>query len=350
MNSRKALVVGASGLVGGNFLKHLISTGNWDVVTMSRRPPADFEGTPHLAVDLLDPQQCQKAAPALSAVTHVFYCARAVATNYVISVDPNRQIVENLMDVLLPVATTLEHVQIIHGMKWYGSNLGPYATPVKESQPRLPGRNFYYEQLDAIINRQRNQKWSWSTLRPHFICGLAVGSPSNVLSTLGAYAAVLKEIGQPLDFPGPRGAFDANLNITDVRLLARAMEWAATEPRCANQAFNVVNGDTFRWREVWPALADHFGMDAGTVRPRRLREFMAGKEDVWPALAKKCGLRFPNVADVADWAFADVLFEGAWDQTASMDKAYGYGFKETADTEFMLLDILQQYRNLKLLP
>lgn len=350
MQNRKALVVGASGLVGGNFLKHLIATGTWDIVSLSRRPPADLGHVPHLSVDLLDPQQCRTAAPALDGVTHVFYCARAVATNYVISIDPNRQIVENLMDALLPVAQRLECVQIIHGMKWYGSNLGPYATPVKESQPRLPGRNFYYEQLDAIIDRQRGQKWFWSTLRPHFVCGLAVGSPSNVLSTLGAYAAILKQVGQPLDFPGPQGAFDANLNFTDVRLLARAMEWASTEPRCANEAFNVVNGDTFRWRDVWPALADHFGMAAGTVRPRRLREFMADKEDVWPALAKKFGLRFADVADIADWAFADILFEGAWDQTASMEKAYACGFTDTVDTKFMLLDILRQYRDLKLLP
>ena len=41
---------------------------------------------------------------------------------------------------------------------------------------------------------------------------------------------------------------------------------AATEPRCANEAFNIVNGDTFRWRDVWGRLADHFGMQAGTVQ------------------------------------------------------------------------------------
>ena len=350
MKGRKALVVGASGLVGGNFLKHLLMTGRWDIVTMSRRPPAEQGGPPHLAVDLLDAQQCRTAAPALADITHIFYCARAVATNYVITVEPNRQIVENLLDAVLPVAKDLEHVQIIHGMKWYGSNLGPYRTPAEESHPRLPGRNFYYEQLDAIIERQRGQKWSWSTLRPHFVCGLAIASPSNVLSTLGAYAAVLKHLGQPLDFPGPQGTFDADLNFTDVRLLAHAMEWAATEPRCANEAFNVVNGDTFRWRDVWPAIAAHFAMPAGTVRPLRLRDFMADKGGVWTALAREHGLRLTDVAQVADWAFGDVLFEGAWDQTASMAKAYKFGFTEKVDTTFMLLDILRQYRDLKLLP
>ncbi len=272
----------------------------------------------------------------MAGITHVFFCARSVEANYVIKVDANRLIVENLLDALLPVATGLEHVQIIHGMKWYGSNLGPYRTPAKESHPRLPLPNFYYDQLDAIIGRQTGQRWSWSSLRPHFVCGLTVGSPSNPLSTLGAYAAILKAQGRPLDFPGPQGSFDAALNITDVRLLCRAMEWAATEPRCANEAFNIVNGDTFRWRDVWPMLAAHFGMQPGGVTPVRLQEVHGGQ-------AARCGPKSRSVtacadrlADIADWAFADVMFDGAWEQTASVVKAHRCGFTGMVDTEEML--------------
>jgi hypothetical protein len=33
------------------------------------------------------------------------------------------------------------------------------------------------------------------------------------------------------------------------------MVWAATDPRAANQAYNINNGDMFRWEEMWPALA-----------------------------------------------------------------------------------------------
>lgn len=347
---RKALVVGASGLVGGNFVMRLTQDKSWSIVTLSRRPPLGCEGVAHLAVDLLDPEQCRQAAPSLADVTHLFFCARSVEQNYVIKLDANRLIVENLLDALLPVAARLAHVQIIHGMKWYGSNLGPYRTPAKESHPRLPGPNFYYEQLDALIARQQGQSWSWSTLRPHFICGVSVGSPSNPLSTIGAYAAILKELGRPLDFPGEQGAFDAALNITDVRLLTKAMEWAATEPRCANEAFNIVNGDTFRWRDVWGGLATHFGMNTGTVQPMKLRGFMADKEPVWTAIANRHGLRARRLGDIADWAFADVLFEGAWEQTASVVKAHRYGFTGMVDTEEMLIDILAQYRELKLLP
>lgn len=348
---KKALIVGASGLVGGNLLERLCARPDWHVTTLSRRPPAlHGEGARHLAVDLLDAAQCREAAPQLADTTHLFFCARSVEQNYVIKVDSNRLIVENLLDAVLPVASRLEHVQIIHGMKWYGSNLGPYRTPAKESHPRLPGVNFYYEQLDALISRQQGAKWSWSTLRPHFICGVSVGSPSNPLSTLGAYAAVLRELGEPLHFPGLEGAFDAVMNITDVSLLTRAMEWAATEPRCANEAYNIVNGDDFRWRDVWPMLSEHFGMQPGEVRPISLREFMADKQPLWERIAKREGLRIDRMDEVADWSFADVMFAGAWEQTASVVKAHQHGFTGMVDTEEMLLRILGEYRKLKILP
>lgn len=348
--SRHALIVGASGLVGGNFLRHLAQVDGWRIEALSRRRPELPAGVEHQSVDLLDPARCREVAPSLADTTHVFFCARAVNQGYEIQVDPNREIVENLLDALLPVATRLQHVQIIHGMKWYGSHLGPYRTPAKESHPRLPGRNFYYEQLDAIIARQPPGGWTWSTLRPHFVSGVTVGSPSNPLSTLGVYAAIMKELGQPLHFPGPQGSFDAHMAITDVRLLAKAMVWAATDPRCANQAYNIVNGDTFRWHDVWPMLAEHFGMAPGEVRPVRLRELMADKEPVWQAVVRRHGLKETKLSDIADWDFADVLFLGAWDQTASVVKAHRDGFTEMVDTEEMLLDILGTYRSLRLLP
>lgn len=140
------------------------------------------------------------------------------------------------------------------------------------------------------------------------------------------------------------------MNITDVTLLTRAMEWAATEPRCANEAFNIVNGDDFRWRDVWPMLAEHFSMQPGEVRPMSLRSFMADKQALWGEMARRNDLRFDRIEDVADWAFADVMFAGAWEQTASVVKAHQFGFTGMVDTEEMLLRILNEYRKLKILP
>ena len=37
--------------------------------------------------------------------------------------------------------------------------------------------------------------------------------------------------------------------MTDATSSRAATVWAATDPRCANQAFNIANGDLFRWEE-----------------------------------------------------------------------------------------------------
>jgi nucleoside-diphosphate-sugar epimerase len=128
------------------------------------------------------------------------------------------------------------------------------------------------------------------------------------------------------------------------------MIWAATEPRCAGEAFNIVNGDTFRWRDVWGRIAAHFDMEPGELKPMSLRAFMADKGPVWEAIADREGLRDRDVTRIADWAFADVLFEGAWDQTASVVKAHQYGFNGMVDSEEMMGRLFGEYRALKLLP
>jgi nucleoside-diphosphate-sugar epimerase len=347
---RKALIVGASGMVGSNLYARLCEEAGWDIVTMSRRPVPQGSTHLHLSTNLLDQAACREAAASLKDVTHIFFCARAVEANYVIKLDENRLIVENLLDALGPVSERLQHVQIVHGMKWYGSNLGPYRTPAKESHPRLPGPNFYYEQLDALIARAERHGWTWSTLRPHFICGTAIGSPSNPISTIGVYAAILREIGEPLHFPANDTVWTAAMNVTDVGLLSKAMVWAATEPRCAGEAFNIVNGDTFCWRDVWPLIAAQFDMAAAGPKPFGIRDFMSDKGTVWQAIAEREGLRFSNVSDIADWAFADVLFTGGWDQTASVVKAHRYGFNGMVDSEEMFGRLFAEYRALKLLP
>jgi hypothetical protein len=64
-------------------------------------------------------------------------------------------------------------------------------------------------------------------------------------------------------------------------LLARAMVWMATTPSCANQAFNITNGDLIRWEHTWPKIAQYFGMEMGPRRNISLVQFMADKGPVW---------------------------------------------------------------------
>ncbi|RPI48649.1 MAG: NAD-dependent epimerase/dehydratase family protein, partial [Betaproteobacteria bacterium] len=52
---RKALIAGATGVVGRNLLRHLLEIGGWEIVALSRRTP-DIQGQyEHIGVDLMNP-------------------------------------------------------------------------------------------------------------------------------------------------------------------------------------------------------------------------------------------------------------------------------------------------------
>ena len=80
MRGRRALVVGASGIVGLNVAEHLRDVGGWEIVGLSRRPAPGRSWIRWLPVDLLDPAA---AARALADVdpTHVFYCTWTLGRN-----------------------------------------------------------------------------------------------------------------------------------------------------------------------------------------------------------------------------------------------------------------------------
>src|SRR5258707_2477308 len=72
---RTALVTGASGLAGGYMLAHLLEQGGWDVITVSRRKPRIPGDYRYIAVDLLDPADCQAKLGPLMNISHLFYLA-----------------------------------------------------------------------------------------------------------------------------------------------------------------------------------------------------------------------------------------------------------------------------------
>jgi len=84
------------------------------------------------------------------------------------------------------------------------------------------------------------------------------GNFMNLATSLGLYAAVNKELSGTLLFPGSEKFYTLFDSFTYSRLHASFNLWAALEPKCANQAFNVVNGDTESWQNMWPKLARRF--------------------------------------------------------------------------------------------
>ncbi len=346
----KALVVGATGIVGGAMLDHLVRAPGWEVVAASRRPPEGRTDVAWLPLDLLDPVDCRSKIAGCPGLTHVFFAAYAKAPDAAAEVAVNLPMLTNLLDALEAGAPDLRHVQLVHGQKWYGSHLGPYRTPAREDDPRHMPPNFYYDQQDALVRRRSGKPWSWSAVRPQAPLTFSLGSPMNQLLVVALYGSICRELGLPLDFPGKPGCFQALYQVTDPGLLARAMEHVATVPQAADQAFNVTNGDLFRWVNLWPRLAAFFGVPAGRVRPMALARVMADKGPLWRRMVSAHGLAPHAMADLVDWAWGDFVFGSEHDNVSSLTRLRAAGFHEHIDSEQLYLQKLQELRSARVIP
>jgi hypothetical protein len=72
-------------------------------------------------------------------------------------------------------SSALHRVVLVTGTKYYGSHLGPFKTPARESDPRHIGPNYYFDQIDWLAAFQRCKRWDWVELRPQTLCGFAPG-------------------------------------------------------------------------------------------------------------------------------------------------------------------------------
>ena len=349
MERRVALVAGATGLIGRRLAAHLQRLG-WEVIGLCRRP-VPGAAVPLIGVDLTDLANCRSKLAGLEDVTHVFYTARYDHPEGVTeSVDINAAMLRNLVEALEPVAGGLRHVHAVHGTKYYGHHVGPIAVPAREDDPRAAAPNFYYLQEDTLRERQRGKRWTYSTSRPHTYCDASWSEPRNIGLLIAVYAAVLHELGLPLGYPGTEKSFGVATQFTALPLLARALAWMATEPRCANQAYNIVNGDAPRWSELWPRFAAYFGMPAGPAEPIRLADTMADKDGVWQAVIRKHGLRPTALQSLVRWSYGNYVFAPEWDIISDASKARSHGFAETVDSGKMFLDIFEHLRAGKIVP
>ncbi|MFJ6651003.1 SDR family oxidoreductase [Streptomyces sp. NPDC091290] len=352
MSSKKkvALVVGAQGVIGRNLVNHLTELGDWEIIGLSRRGGESSGPVRHVPVDLLDVDDCGAKLAALTDVTHIFYAAYQERPTWAELVPPNLGMLVNVIETVEPVAKGLEHISLMQGYKVYGAHLGPFKTPARESDPKHMPPEFNVDQEEYLENRQKGASWTWSAIRPSVVCGFALGNPMNLAMVIGAYGAISKELGLPLRFPGKPGAYDKLLEMTDAGLLAKATVWAATDPRCANQAFNINNGDLFRWNEMWPKIAKFFDLEVASPLPMSLDVVMADKEPLWNEMIEKYGLEPHPYKDVSSWAFGDFVFSWDYDMFADGSKARRFGFHEYVDTEEMFLKILADFRRNRIIP
>ena len=193
----------------------------------------------------------------------------------------NSLMVRNLLNVL-SVKHSVQHIALVTGLKHYLGPFEAYAkegflpeTPLREEHPRLDIENFYYAQEDEVYLAAARDGFTWSVHRPHTVIGKAVGNMMNLGTTLAVYATICKEIGRPFIWPGSAAQWNGLSDVTDARVLAEHLIWASTTDAAYNEAFNIVNGDVFRWSWLWNKIANYFGVEPvgfdGTIRPLEKR-------------------------------------------------------------------------------
>ena len=354
--ARTALVVGVSG-IGGNYTARALLADGWTVYGLARRPGNDIPGLLPVAADLLDPAGLGAALADVSP-THVFITTWMRQATEAENIRVNAAMVRNLLSALSG-KKSLRHVALVTGLKHYLGPFEAYAaagtlpdTPLRESQPRLPVENFYYAQEDEVYAAAERDRFTWSVHRPHTIIGQAVGNAMNLGTTLAVYATLCKETGRPFQFPGSEAQWKGLSDVTDARMLAKQLVWAADTDAAKNEAFNIVNGDVFRWSWLWPQLAAYFGVEAagfnGHIQP--LEAAMAQDAPLWREIATRHGLAEPDLDRLASAWHTDLDLGRPLEVMTDMANSRRLGFAAYQATDASFFALFDRLRAQRLIP
>lgn len=349
-----ALIVGATGLSGSYTGRHLKSLG-WTVVTLSRNA-ADLDWSDrHISADLQDRTSAIEALAEAQDVTHVFYCSWSRCATEEENVRVNAAMIRTLFEGIADAP--VQHAALVTGLKHYLGSFDDYAkvtpyTPFLESSPRLAGPNFYYAQEDVLFEMASAQGFTWSVHRPHTMIGFVVGNAMNMAVTLAVYASICKHTGRPFVFPGSPEQYNAVTDVTDARILAKQMHWAATTPSAADMPFNIVNGDVFRWTWLWQQIADYFGLPVaeypGHTTP--LEDSMSDAAEIWAEIVASNALQDIPVGRLASWWHSDADLSRTLECFTDMTNSRVHGFDAYQSTPASFSDVFDALRTERIIP
>lgn len=354
MNGKTALVVGATGIVGLNLATLLAGKEDWTVYGLSRKAVIG-KGIIPVAADL---QNVESLGAALAGIkpTHVYLGTWMRQPTEVENIRVNSALVRNLLN-LISKERSVQHVALVTGLKHY---LGPFeaygkgtlpATPFREDQGRLDVENFYYAQEDELFAAANREGFSWSVHRPHTIIGYAIGNAMNMGVTLAVYATICRETGRRFQFPGSAVQWNSLTDMTDARLLARHLEWASTTAVARNQAFNVVNGDVFRWKWMWCEIARWFELDPAPFEEGfPLERQLADATPTWSAIAQKYSLKEPNLNVLASAWHTDADLGRPIEVVTDMSKSRMFGFLDYQATNDSFFALFETLRTMRIIP
>lgn len=333
-----ALVVGSSGIIGSALVETLFAAPDWTVRALRK---TSVVGVETIDCDLLDAEATKAGLMAARDTTHVFYAALKTDPDLARESENNTDMLRNVLDGLKAAGAPLQRVVHYQGAKVYGVHLGAGVAPFYENDPRHVTPNFYYAQEDLLRERQASDGLDWSILRPDVVVGDIAGNPMNIAMVIGVFAALSKQAGIPLRFPGSMCTYrEVVAQLTDAHWLARASLWAALAPNARNEAFNLV-GEPFRWERIWSKVAEALDMQVASPQPFSLARHMPGKAKDWEKLAAAHDLNTLPFEQLVGWPFGDFIFNTEFDMISDMNKIRRAGFTEVVNNEEMMIDAVK---------
>ncbi|KAK9270136.1 hypothetical protein L1049_025712 [Liquidambar formosana] len=361
------LVIGVTGIVGNSLAEILPLSdtpgGPWKVYGVARRQRPDWSADhpiEYIQCDISDPDDTMAKLSPLTDVTHIFYVTWASKSTEAQNCEANGSMFRNVLRAVIPSAPNLRHICLQTGAKHYigpfesFGNVQPHDPPFTEDMPRLNAPNFYYTQEDILLEEaEKKEDLTWSVHRPQVIFGFSPYSMMNIIGTLCVYAAICKHEGKPLKFPGTKAAWECYQVASDADLIAEQQIWAAVDPYARNEAFNCNNGDVFKWKHLWKALGEQFGIECavfeGGEERVSLAEMMKDKGPVWDEIVRENQLVPTKLEEVGGWWFADTML-GIEAMLDSMNKSKEHGFLGFRNSKNSFISWVDKIKAYKIVP
>jgi len=266
--------------------------------------------------------------------------------------------IRNLLDVLSP-KKSVKHVSLVTGLKHYLGPFDAYATtgtlpdtPLREEMPRLDLPNFYYAQEDEVYKAALRDGFTWNIHRPHALIGKTIGNAMNMGTTLAVYASICKQESQPLVWPGSEAQWNGISDVTDATILAEQIIWAATTKEANNEAFNISNGDVFRWKWLWPKIAEWFEIGYvgynGTIKP--LEVVLNNKQSIWTKIVQDQKLEEEDLGQLASAWHTDLDLSRPLEVMTDMSKSRQLGFTSYKSTKESFFQLFSELRKDRIIP
>jgi nucleoside-diphosphate-sugar epimerase len=348
---RQILLVGPYGVLGTGVVDAVAENPQWRITTAARRPVPTYraQAAPsHVSVDLMDREGTTNVFSSLDKVTDLVFAAYVEKPTMAETVEPNARMLKNTLDALAARNVPLQRIVLAGGAKSYGFSLGAFNAPAKETEPRLIAPIHYHQQEDIAAEWADKNGASWTVLRPHLVMGPSLNSPMNLVTGLATYAAMSRELGLPLRFPGTKEGWNTLQETTDAELFGRATLWALGEDKARNQIFNVSNGDVYRWRQLWSELAAFYDLPIGEPLAMSTFSEMSEKAPLWDSIAARYGLHATPYDQIANWAFVDWMLNFREETILSTIKIRQAGFADCIDTHQSFKRQLTRLREMRL--